>query len=484
MSKKDDPRNKDRLVARGATLFTGSKKTEKTEKKVPRRPVNLDNVRITTRDIPDKKNEEELIKRLEAAGIETNAYKHRYLIRRIKARMSKLNITTYKEYMEIIKKSTLEIKELHESLSINVTRFFRNRDTFEVIRDEILPALIKNAKEQGRKEIKIWSAGCAVGAEPYSIAMIASDVVPSTMNVRVFASDVKEELLNIARYSTYSDQYVAEMHPFEIQSYFNINEHGEYQVKPHIKRLVSFTKVDLMKDSYPSGLDLILCRNVLIYIDRDAQNEIMSNFFQSLRPNGMVILGRTETLFVDWRKHINIVSTKHRIYQKIGETPESLPSMEFELKDKDKDYNRSRDTKVISSTHQQRLQELKDFRKTFEDRRKAWEDRIAESEKRDTTNRISTRDQGLFNRTSKFSDNKVVTTRSVTKRTSVSPKANSFTPSTRGGGALSSFRDSLKNSTSDTSNENLTGLVGKKSPEEVYRELKKLRERREKSRRS
>ena len=84
--------------------------------------------------------------------------------------------------------------------------------------------LIKNARANNRTEIKIWSAGCAVGAEPYSLAMLASDVFPSKMNVKIFASDIKNELINIARHATYSDQYVAEMHPFEISSYFNIND--------------------------------------------------------------------------------------------------------------------------------------------------------------------------------------------------------------------------------------------------------------------
>lgn len=464
-----DRSNKDRAyVARGATLYTpkSSKKDKEKKKLYSSKDFSNTNITIKSKQIKDPKNEEAVIRKLEAAGIEVKQYKKRYLLRRIKARISKLNLDSYAEYLDVINTSKQEVKELHESLSINVTRFFRNRDTFETIRDEILPVLVKNAKANNKSEIKIWSAGCAVGAEPYSLAMLASDVVPSSITVRIIASDIKDELINIARYATYSDQYVAEMHPFEINNYFNLNQHGEYIVKPHIKRMVNFTNIDLMKDSYPGGLDLILCRNVLIYIDREAQNEIMSGFFKSLRDGGMVILGRTETLFVDWRKHIKIISTKHRIYQKIGITPDSLPSLDFVEKPKRK--------LGVTTSHQKRLEDLKNFRQTYEDRRKQWEKRIQDIEIKNE----DLKTKSSFDNNS-FSKNKVSQFRKTSSSSSISTaKKTPFKKQSLQGG-LSTFRQELKQNPKIKPH-TMESLVNKRTPEEAYNELKKLREKKKK----
>ncbi len=461
--KKDRDR---RMVAKGATLFTSNTQKKSVKRKFSDKKYTHQPSKIKLKQIIDPNNEGAVIKKLESAGIEVNAYKKRYLMRRIKARMSKLNLNSYKGYLEVLNKSKKEITELHESLSINVTRFFRNRDTFETIRDEILPALVKNARVNNRSEIKIWSAGCAVGAEPYSLAMIASDVVPSSVNVRIFASDIKDELINIARFATYSDQYVAEMHPFEINSYFNMNEHGEYIVKPHIKKMVSFSNIDLMKDSYPTGIDLILCRNVLIYIEKESQKKIISNFFRSIRENGMVILGRTETLFVDWRKHIKIISTKHRIYQKIGDTPDEMPSLDFQ------NTRTITKRKPVTTSHQKRLDELKNFRKTYEDRRKSWEERIKTRSSKSNVLNASDR---------RFAKNRIIEPNKVSrdKYKAREPKSRkSISHSTSRSGGLSNYRDSLKRSPRSISS--LNNLVGSKSPEEVYRELKKRRSKRKK----
>lgn len=463
-------------VARGATLFSKETKNKSSKK----RNIKLKaGITIATKSIPDTQNEDEVIKRLDNAGIEVHSYKKRYLLRRIKARMSKLNLETYGSYMDHLLRQPMEIRELQESLSINVTRFFRNRDTFETIRDEVLPLIIEEAKKKGRNEIKIWSAGCAVGAEPYSIAMIASDIAPPSMTVRVFASDVKEELLGIARFATYTDQYVAEMHPFEITKYFNINEHGEYIVKPNIRRMVSFTKVDLMKDPYPSGLDLILCRNVLIYIDREAQNNIISNFFKSLKESGMLILGRTETLFVDWRKHIEIISTKHRVYQKISNTPDKLPTLDFGGSgSRTKIFSKS-----ASNSHQKRLSDLKNFRKVYEDRKRAWEKRFEESEKRSKEIRREAK-RGAFsrNRVSVGKTREIIKTwKPNIEKVKPTVRSQSFTHKSSRTGILSSFRDTLKKSPTPLRPQemNFKKLVGNKSPEEVYKELKRIRKKRE-----
>jgi SAM-dependent methyltransferase len=234
-----------------------------------------------------------------------------------------------------------------------------------------MPEIFRNAQARGSTEVKFLSAGCAVGPEPYSLAMIAHDKKPKGINLKIHASDINQDLLDTARFATYSKQYVAEMNAAEVSKYFDLNKFGEHVVKANIRRSVNFSKKDIMKDEFPHGVDLIFCRNVLIYIDRDAQNQVISKFINALKPGGYLVLGRTETLFLDWRKYVDIISAKHRIYQKktsvIIDPAKEFPPEErkpFMIKEKPK----------VDLTS--RLEDLRNFRSVFEGRKKKWEKRI------------------------------------------------------------------------------------------------------------
>ncbi len=370
----DDKRRNRNLVASGATLFSSKrlkKSTDKSENtpkknyKVSGAALNQDILPIY-HSAPDPGWEDKVIDVLGRSGVEVGSYKKRYLIRRIRVRMGRLKLNSYQDYFKYLNDTKGEIKDLQESLSINVTRFFRNRDTYDLLKKEILPQLVDKCKKNKQKDIKIWSAGCAVGAEPYTLAMICSDAIPMNIKLSIQATDIKNDLLSVARNGVYSEAYLAELTETEAMKYFSNNRIGEYAVNQNIKRLVTFSRHDLMKDKYPNYLDMITCRNVLIYVDRTAQQEIITNFFNALKPGGILILGRTETLFGDWRRHVDIISTKHRIYQKKSTNKNET------IKVKKKKVIRPLVSKISTKDHKNRLSDLKNFKETYQKRRKVW----------------------------------------------------------------------------------------------------------------
>ncbi|RMG35099.1 MAG: protein-glutamate O-methyltransferase CheR [Methanobacteriota archaeon] len=370
MSEKSEKREK---IAKGATLGAGTgpesylkrKKERKLRKSVKPAPIL----------IPEKKAmDEEVIPKiivfLEQYGVLIRSYKQKYIARRLRVRMNRLGINSYSHYLSYLKTHPYEISALKQSFSINVTRFFRNRDTFELIRDYIVPHVAEQSKSGGR-HLRIWSAGCAVGAEPYTIAMIFDDAVKkNNISMEIIATDVNEELLEIGKHGIYDPSYLAEMTKAEAARFFDLRPDGNYEVKPEIKSYVRFMRHDLMKDEYIKGVDVIFCRNVLIYIDKTAQRDIIDKFVESLKPGGYLAIGRTETLFGHWRDKLETVSGVHRIYQKktvkSSAKPIAIPH---------------RTTSRFSENTRRKV-ELKGFRERFEERRMQWEKRIQQIEQR------------------------------------------------------------------------------------------------------
>ncbi len=376
VSGKDKPK-----VAKGATLGRGlgpESYLNKTSSKSPRKGNSTVSERLFSINTKERKLDETnlpyLLSHLKKQGIETSAYKERYITRRIRMRMNRLNMSSYSEYLAYIKRNFGEISKIKESLSINVTRFFRNRDTFELVRDHIVPQITSNGSRKG-SEIKIWSAGCAVGAEPYTISMIFEDKLRTNdLRLRILATDVNPDLLEIARHATYDGSYLSETRKIEATKYFKLTGEGYYKVNKEIRNRVNFSLHDLNKDTYPKGFDAIFCRNVLIYIDKQEQRRIIEKFVESLNPGGFLIIGRTETLFGSWKNTLKTISGSHRVYQKIGDvmaepisvTPRSPSRIGV----------RNQKTEVTSKKSS-RLNELKNFKEQFEERKKLWENRIS-----------------------------------------------------------------------------------------------------------
>lgn len=297
-----------KLGPKSASLKVVSKREKKShsKKKYQGSPINIRG--------KDVENLDPVLNFLKKSGIAVTAYKRGYLIRRTRARIGRLGLDTYVEYLSYLRNNPKEIIQLHETLSINVTRFFRNEDTFNFIQNNIIPDLV-NINSSGSK-IKIWSAGCAVGAEPYSLAMLCSDKKELQNRIAINASDINRDLLEIAQHGVYSPGYLAEVTEKQAMRYFILDADQNYQVKPSIKRLVKFDQIDLTKDTFPSNCDMIICRNVLIYLDISMQSIIYEKFFKSLKVGGILVLGRTETLHGPWKQKYNVISSTHRVYVK------------------------------------------------------------------------------------------------------------------------------------------------------------------------
>ncbi len=315
---------KNKKVAIGATLSsksgpqvyksnkTAEKKRKKTRKK--RAEIQYQPMLVRGKDI---ENLDVVLRFLRKSGIPVDGYKHAYLIRRTRSRMGRLKLDTYREYFQYLTKTPGELKALQEALSINVTRFFRNSDTYTLIKDQVLPAIIKQVDKKRSNQVKIWSAGCAVGAEPYSMAMFCSNEKFKKYSFNILATDINEDLLDLAKNGIYSPQYLAEMMKKEADKFFTKNTDGNYQIKRKVQKLVKFELLDLTSSKYPTNIDLILCRNVLIYIDKAMQETIIDQFYRALKTEGFIVLGRTETLWGQWKGKFEIISAKHRIYKKI-----------------------------------------------------------------------------------------------------------------------------------------------------------------------
>ena len=251
-------------------------------------------------------------------GLDLEGYKNRYARRRIAVRLRARRCADLEGYLQILEREPEEWNLLLAALAINVSSFFRNPETFAVIQNRILPEAIHWRKERGQPRLRLWSAGCAEGEESYSLAILLREHFAgalATMDVSILATDLDAESLALARAGSYPEARLAEL-PAELrEKYFRVKG-GQWSLRPRVTGLVEFARHDLLCEPGPPDLDLIVCRNVLIYLDRAEQERILARFHRSLRPEGFLVLGKTETLFGRLRRAMLAVAPRERVYQK------------------------------------------------------------------------------------------------------------------------------------------------------------------------
>ena len=267
--------------------------------------------------------EVEIIKEaLGKAGFNPTRYKASFLKRRITAAFRRSGVKSREEFLEQLKKNPEELKKLTNFFSINVTRFFRNQDTFEILEKRFLPQLVAEKLQANNSAIKVWSVGCATGAEPYTFAIMFVRILGDSLaqiNVRILGTDVNPYLLQIAEKGIYPEGSVEEVPHTIRKMYFRNTSPELFQISPTIQQMVHFRIHDLLKDPPFKQQDVIVCRNVLIYFSRQSQDKIYEEFTTALKHHGLLILGRTEILPTQYRTWFKILDKKHRIYQKIRE---------------------------------------------------------------------------------------------------------------------------------------------------------------------
>lgn len=257
-----------------------------------------------------------------ARGVDFSQYHREILKRRIGSRVIAHKVNSYQEYLKVLVDNPKEFDKLVDTLTINVSEFFRDPPVWEVIK-KILGKVIDKKNTRG-EPVKIWSAGCAKGEEPYSLAILAKEINNIKVPFKIYATDIDKESLVYAKEGGYDASYleltmknmVKESFFVNLPDYFVFKD-GKYYIKREIKELVEFSYLDLTSSEYLSGVDMILCRNVFIYFTKPLQERIVDNFYRSLNEDGYLVIGMTETLLQESRIVFREVDNYNRIYQRI-----------------------------------------------------------------------------------------------------------------------------------------------------------------------
>lgn len=227
-------------------------------------------------------------------GVRCSNYKEEYIKRRLLSRMRSTATSTYDEYTRYLNNNPDEWELLRNALTINVTEFFRDAEVFEIIRKEIIPKILS---DHGR--IRIWCAGCSSGEEPYSLAMILSELTTRKGGVSgtIYATDIDEKILQKAKDGIYEAKSMDKLGSAAIRRHFTELPDGRFQVKQHLKDMIHFRKHDLMS-GLPGAryVDMVTCRNVTIYFTEQQKNDLARTFHTSLNSGGFYVMGKTEYL--------------------------------------------------------------------------------------------------------------------------------------------------------------------------------------------
>ncbi len=226
-------------------------------------------------------------------GIDLNSYKEQ-IHRRTHELMSRWGAKDYDTYFDMIKNDEKKLREFLDHLTINVSEFFRNKEQWFKLRDKLIPELIQ---KRGSRHLKLWSAGCATGEEPYSLAILSAVCGLDKINP-VLAVDIDQGAISIAQKANYRKAQLINVPKEYVQKYLTSRDGGEtYDVNPDIKQRVSFKRMNMIEDSFGYNFDLILCRNVVIYFTAETKMKLYKKFFEALAPGGYFLVGGTEQIF-------------------------------------------------------------------------------------------------------------------------------------------------------------------------------------------
>src|SRR5829696_6140911 len=262
-------------------------------------------------------------------GVDFRSYKRPTILRRLGRRMALLDCESIDEYSRYLEEHPEEYRQLIGAFFIKVTEFFRDPQLFDYLKEEVLPGLIEEAREE-ENQLRIWSAGCATGEEAYSLAILVSEVLgreAGLFNVRIFATDIDEDAVKYARRGVYPPSALEGLSEEQLRRYF-VEEDGSYQVKKQIRGMIVFGEHDLAQRSPFPHVDLVVSRNVLIYFSGELQRRALQLFAYSLRDGGVLVMGKAESpslladLFAPVDRH-------NKVYRRQGERfllPPTLPA--------------------------------------------------------------------------------------------------------------------------------------------------------------
>jgi two-component system CheB/CheR fusion protein len=252
----------------------------------------------------------------EARGVDFRGYKRTSLRRRIALRLQQLHLENYSDYHSFLEAHPQEFVDLLNTVLINVTSFFRDPDAWEAVKTDFIPRL--TAAGRGRDQLRVWSVGCATGEEPYSLAMLlCEELGPAEFGrrVKIYATDLDEAALNTARHASYLPRDVEGVPEALLQKYFE-RTNNHYMVSRDLRKAVIFGRHNIVHDAPISRIDLLVCRNLLIYLEVETQNAVLPRLHYALVDDGFLFLGKAETQLAR-SKLFQPINMKHRLFRKV-----------------------------------------------------------------------------------------------------------------------------------------------------------------------
>ncbi len=241
-------------------------------------------------------------------GLDLSLYKERQMKRRIDSLIKRCGKTSYDEYFNLINTNSDRFDEFINYLTINVSEFYRNISQWNMLKDEVIPYLMET-----KSSIKVWSAASSTGEEPYTLVMTLSNFFPLN-KIKVLAADIDMGAINKAKNGIYTEKSIQNV-PDEFKRKYFTKMGKSYKISDDIKRCVEYKQMNLLSDPYPSGFDLIICRNVMIYFTEEAKDEMYQKFSDSLVKGGVLFVGSTEQIIVPQK--FNFESMRTFFYKKI-----------------------------------------------------------------------------------------------------------------------------------------------------------------------
>jgi len=252
-------------------------------------------------------------------GFDCSKYSDAFLVRRISVRLRANQYEMYLDYIKLLENNEDEREMLHKELTIHVTNFFRDKIMWDLFKKRVIPVLIEMKKTKQFRTISVWSAGCSSGEEPLSIAICFLEILGPRLegfDIRILGTDINAEMIETAKAGLYEEQQFSEMNPDYLEKYFEKVDDNIFRANKEIMNMVRYKAGDILSDPRPFNVDIVFCRNTVIYFSVEAKSRLYEDIFLSLNNGGFFILGRTEILQGPARQKFTVFDSRERIYHK------------------------------------------------------------------------------------------------------------------------------------------------------------------------